>query len=103
MPKIVNIPAGSEAAVAPTVGQLREELETAEEVFDELIAERRANRDEMSKAAFRVYNEETADEQIEKQHAVASAQKKLARAEQRSEQRVKVGVASEANEAEGVS
>lgn len=55
------------------IAALKQAVDAAETVKEDLVAERRANRDAMSKIAFRAYNEETRDDQIKVQKDIDDA------------------------------
>jgi Skp family chaperone for outer membrane proteins len=62
------------------IAALKAALDAAEAAEEALIAERRQNRDSMSKAEFRSYNQATQEKQIELSGAIRDAQKALAEA-----------------------
>lgn len=99
-PQFVNIEAGAEPYVEPSIDELVQAAADAQISFDSLLEERRANRASMSKEAFRAYNAATHDTQLEKQGALDAANKALSRKRGIAEgQTIQVGTATEGNHA----
>lgn len=87
------------------IAGLKAALDEAESAQEALVTERRTNRESMTKAEFRAYNEATRAQQIETAKAVSDAQAALAGALNgvRSDAlAVAVGTLSESNSAGGV-
>ncbi len=55
------------------IAALKQAVDAAEAVKEALLVDRRANRDAMSKIAFRAYNEETRDDQVKVQKDIDDA------------------------------
>jgi Skp family chaperone for outer membrane proteins len=88
------------------IAALKAALDEAEATQDALIEERRQNRESMTRAGFRAYNEETKAQQVEVARAIADAQQALTAAlnNVRSEAlSVAVGTLSESGTQGGVS
>ena len=85
------------AALQAAVTEAKGELAAAEAAKEALLEERRANRDSMSKSAFRSYNENTRAQQLEVQAAVNAAQAKLSATLNSVRDEVLVGTLSESN------
>jgi hypothetical protein len=88
------------------IATLKAALDEAEAAKETLIAERRANRESMTRTEFRAFNESTRVEQIETERAVQNAQKALAAAlnDVRAEAlNVAVGTVNETNKVGGAS
>lgn len=102
MPQIVNVPADAIPTVDPTVDECQATFDAAQAALDKLVEKRRAKRDTMSKTAFRVYNEDTTDQQLDVHEAVDDAAKALARALRSAPgQTVTVGTATDSENAQG--
>ena len=75
--------------------EARKVYEAAVEEKEKLLKERRANRESMTKAEFRAYNENTRQKQIDVQKAVDEAQRTLSMSLDRVRHEVAVGTVEE--------
>jgi len=85
----------------PDIAQIQANLADAEEAKEKLLKERRKNREKMSKSAFRAYNEETRQKQIDVETDIRNARAALTEALNLSRQELLVGTVSETGDLGG--
>lgn len=88
--------------VQEKVAVAKQAMTDAYEAEESLLKERRENRDKMSRADFRAYNEQTRDKQKKVQRDIDSAEAELHRLLNNARQEIMVGTLSEGNSAGGV-
>jgi len=106
MAKILRVaPDPDEVSATPqTVEEAQDAYDAVHQEFTDLIVERRAKREELGKWAWRAYNDETSDLQIDLQTKLEEARRDLSRqlGTNRATQHVEIGAAVETSEAGGV-
>ena len=85
------------AKTEPRIPALKQAVDDAYTAEEELLEERRANRESLSKSAFRAYNEETRQRQIDVQKAISAAERQLQLALNNARQELLVGTVAESN------
>lgn len=85
----------------PEVKKLKADLDKAVKAEQALLEERQSKRDSLSKAAFREYNEETRQKQLEVTQARVDAERAITEYLNNARQEVFVGTVSETETANG--
>lgn len=85
----------------PEIKKLKADLDKAVKAEESLLEERRSKRDSLSKSAFREYNEETRQKQIDVTQARVAAENAITEHLNNARQEIFVGTVSETETANG--